>query len=188
MPIATIDLPEGYGPQVKARLGMALTQAIGAVIDATPEAITVILREVPQENQFRAGLPPAPAPALPDGADVVCAYLAAMEARDLPAARALLGPGFTMTFPGGVTMTALEDLIAWAAPRYRFVTKTYQRFDALGPLVYCFGTLAGEWPDGTAFQGIRFIDRFELSGGRIVRQDVWNDMGELRGDAARGKA
>jgi hypothetical protein len=119
-----------------------------------------------------------------DPAAVVHAYLAAMEARDLPAARAHLAPGFTMTFPGGVTMTTLEDLVAWSRPRYRFVKKTYDRFDALpGPqtsLVYCFGTLHGEWPDGTPFAGIRFIDRFELSGDLIARQDVWNDMGEVR--------
>lgn len=120
----------------------------------------------------------------PDPAAVVRHYLAAMEGRDLPAARAHLAAGFTMTFPGGVTMTSLEELIAWSAPRYRFVKKTYDRFDALaGPdrsLVYCFGTLYGAWPDGTAFRGIRFIDRFELSGGQIIRQDVWNDMGEAR--------
>jgi hypothetical protein len=115
-----------------------------------------------------------------DPASVVQAYLAAMEARDLPAARTHLAPGFRMTFPGGVTMTTLEDLVAWSAPRYRFVKKTYERFDALPGLVYCFGTLHGEWPDGTPFAGIRFIDRFELAGDRIARQDVWNDMGEMR--------
>ncbi len=48
-----------------------------------------------------------------------------------------------------------------------------------GASVYCFGTLGGEWPDGTAFDGIRFIDRFELQGGLITRQDVWNDMAEV---------
>jgi hypothetical protein len=26
------------------------------------------------------------------------------------------------------------------APRYRFVKKTYDRFDAMGGLVYCFGS------------------------------------------------
>ncbi len=181
MPIATIDLLQGYAPGVKTRLGVAVTRAIGSVIDAPPEAITVILRDMPTENYFRGGTPRQPAPALPDGAEVVRAYLAAMEERDLPAARAHLAPGFTMTFPGGATMSTLEDLIAWSGPRYRFVTKSYEGVDAMGGLVYCFGTLAGEWPDGTAFQGIRFIDRFELSGGLITRQDVWNDMGEARG-------
>ena len=115
-----------------------------------------------------------------DPAHIVHAYLAAMEARDLATARGFLGEGFHMTFPGGIRLTTLEDLVAWSKPRYRFVKKTYDQFDPMGSLVYCFGTLHGEWPDGTPFQGIRFIDRFEMSGGKIVRQDVWNDMGEVR--------
>ncbi len=111
---------------------------------------------------------------------VVRAYLAAMEARDLSAAQALLADGFTMTFPGDVRMTSLTDLVTWSKPRYRFVKKTYDRFDTMAGLCYCFGTLHGEWLDGTAFSGIRFIDRFELSDGKISRQDVWNDMAEVR--------
>ena len=48
-------------------------------------------------------------------------------------------------------------------------------------VVYCRGTLAGEWPDGRAFAGVRFIDRFEIDdAGRIVDQQVWNDLGEAR--------
>jgi hypothetical protein len=120
------------------------------------------------------------APMEPAAARIVRDYLAAMEARDLPRAESFLAPGFAMTFPGGVRMTTLADLVAWSAPRYRFVKKTYARFDAMGDLCYCFGTLHGEWPDGTPFDGIRFIDRFELAGGLLVRQDVWNDMGEVR--------
>lgn len=184
MPIATIDLLEGYDPPSKARLGTAVTDAIASVIDAPPEAITVILRDMPQANYFRGGLARSAAPTLPDGAQVVQTYLAAMEARDLATARAQLAPGFAMTFPGGIRMATLEELITWAGPRYRFVKKTYVRFDALGGVVYCFGTLSGEWPDGTAFAGIRFIDRFELQHGLIARQDVWNDMGEARGATA----
>lgn len=107
-------------------------------------------------------------------------FLAAMEARDLDAARALTGPGFRMTFPGGARPETLEALVAWARPRYRWVRKSYEGFDVAGDVVYCFGALAGEWPDGTAFAGVRFIDRFEIAEGRIVRQDVWNDLAEAR--------
>ena len=39
---------------------------------------------------------------------------------------------------------------------------------------------AGEWPDGTAFEGIRFIDRFVVVDGKITDQRVWNDLGEAR--------
>ncbi len=133
-----------------------------------------------------------PAQAAPEIA-IVRAFLRALEARDLARARALLAPGFAMTFPGGVRMQSLEELIAWAAPRYRFVKKSFERFETCGGgVVYCFGTLAGEWPDGRPFAGIRFIDRFELSEGRILRQDVWNDLAEVRlrqaAEAASGES
>ena len=109
-------------------------------------------------------------------------YLRAMELRDLDAAREMLGDPFTMQFPGAAPMHALGDLVAWAALRYRSVRKTFEHFDSAengsGQVVYCTGTLQGEWLDGSAFSGIRFIDRFEITGGRITRQDVWNDIGE----------
>ena len=119
---------------------------------------------------------------------LVQGYLAAMEARDLPRAQSMLAPGFTMQFPGPVTFTALAQLIEWAKPRYRFVNKTYQRFDAAlapeGAVVYCFGTLAGEWPDGVAFAGIRFIDRFTVANGKLMDQTVWNDLAEVKSASA----
>lgn len=120
-----------------------------------------------------------------DPKQVVQAYLAAMEARDLNRARSFLGGGFQMTFPGAAPMTTLEALIAWSKPRYRFVKKHIDRVETASSasdpaIVYCTGTLYGEWPDGTAFEGIRFIDRFELTGGLITRQEVWNDIAETR--------
>ena len=33
---------------------------------------------------------------------------------------------------------------------------------------------------GAPFDGIRFIDRLETKGAKLTRQDVWNDMGEMR--------
>lgn len=114
--------------------------------------------------------------------NVVRQYLAAMEARDLVLAESLLAPGFWMQFPGPVRFTKLAQLIEWAKPRYRFVKKVYERYDeapcAEGVVVYCYGTLAGEWPDGPAFAGIRFIDRFTVANGKLVDQTVWNDLAE----------
>ena len=117
-------------------------------------------------------------------AGLVKAYLAAMEARDLALAQSMLAAGFTMQFPGPVTFTSLAQLIEWAKPRYRFVKKSYDRFDealaADGAVVYCYGTLAGEWPDGAAFSGIRFIDRFTVADGKLADQTVWNDLAEVK--------
>jgi ketosteroid isomerase-like protein len=110
-------------------------------------------------------------------------YLAAMEARDLAAAQALLAENFAMVFPGGVRFTQLSELVAWARPRYRHVQKRFTRFDAAaaadGTVVTCFGTLEGAWPDGTTFGGIRFCDWFLVGAdGLIHRQEVWNDLAE----------
>ena len=74
----------------------------------------------------------------------------------------------------------MEELVAWAKDRYRFVEKTFDGFDENGDgvIVYCYGTLNGEWPDGGLFSGIRFIDRFTLSDGKLCDHHVWNDLGE----------
>ena len=115
------------------------------------------------------------------------AFLAAMEARDLETARSMLATDFAMVFPGGRKMTRLEDLVAWAASRYRRVKKRIEQTETTSneatKTVYVIGTLYGEWPDGSEFDGIRFIDRFVLSDGVIVQQDVWNDLAEHQGGA-----
>ena len=185
MPIVELHVIEGYSREEKQRLGASLTDAVRFVVPAPAELVTVLIHELPAEDYYRGGLMRKPAPANPDPAALVRRYLAAMEARDLAAAQAMLAPGFTMIFPGAEPMTSLEQLLDWAAPRYKRVTKTYEGFDALpgagaSAIVYCRGTLSGEWPDGSAFDGIRFIDRFEVEGGRLTRQDVWNDIGECR--------
>ncbi|MCV6591935.1 MAG: nuclear transport factor 2 family protein [Silicimonas sp.] len=184
MPVVQAHVLEGYSPQEKSRLTTALTQAIRFVVPAPDEAITVMVHEVAPEAYARGGAHRAPAPALPDPGALVLDYLKHMEARDLDAARAMLGDGFEMVFPGTAPMTTLEELIDWAKPRYQFVTKSYEATEAFqgehSAAVYTRGTLSGAWPDGTAFEGIRFIDRFEVRNGKITRQDVWNDIAEVR--------
>ena len=185
MPVIELHLIEGYDSEAKTRLGQALTDAVRLVIPAAPEACTVMIHEMAADTYMRGRAARQPAPALPDPAGVVQAYLAEMEARDLETAQGYLGEGFDMTFPGTCPMTTLAELIAWAKPRYKWVKKHYdgvEAFQSAGEtaVVYSRGTLYGEWPDGIAFEGIRFIDRFELSGGKIVRQEVWNDLAEVK--------
>mgnify|MGYP003674554529 FL=1 len=186
MPVIELHVIEGYSDSEKERLCEALTDAVRIVVPAPPEAVTVLIHEMAPASYMRGRARRIPAQALPDPAETVRAYLAAMEARDIDAAQSLLGAGFVMEFPGTAPMHSLEALIAWSKPRYRFVTKSYTGFDAMQSpedhaIVYCRGTLAGEWPDGTPFEGIRFIDRFEITSGLITRQDVWNDIAEIRG-------
>jgi 4-oxalocrotonate tautomerase family enzyme len=187
MPIIETHILEGYSDDEKGRLARALTDATLSVVPAKPDAITVMIHEMPRAHYMRGGERRDPAAARPDASATVRAYLAAMEARDLATAKTMLGDGFVMNFPAAPGMTTLEELIAWSKPRYAFVKKTYDRVEAMQQgetsIVYTIGTLYGEWLDGSAFEGIRFIDRFELMDGKIVRQDVWNDMAEVKAQA-----
>jgi phenylpyruvate tautomerase PptA (4-oxalocrotonate tautomerase family) len=185
MPVVTVTLIEGYDAAVREALMRRLTQAVRATIAAPLDGTTIVINEVAPASYMRGGVAARkPGAAVPDAAGVVRAFLAAMEARDLAKAAAFLAPGFAMSFPGGARFTALADLVAWAQPRYRFLRKTFEGFDeAVGDdatVVYCRGTLSGEWPDGTAFSGIRFIDRFTVRGGKLADQTVWNDLGDAR--------
>lgn len=188
MPIVELHLLQGYGAEDKRRLHQGLTDAVRLVVPAAPEAITVMIHEMEPANYSRGGIQRSGAAAQKDPGGIVKDFLDAMQRRDLESASAFLGEEFVMQFPGTAPMHALEELLAWAEPRYRFVKKAYQGFDVMqGPglaaIVYCRGRLSGEWLDGTGFDGIRFIDRFEIENGRITRQDVWNDLAEVKASA-----
>lgn len=124
-------------------------------------------------------------------ARIVEAFLRALETRD-PRAAGFVAPGARIVFPGRHEFRSLEKLAAWAFTRYRAVRKTLERIDELPvdergvTTVYVYGTLEGEWLDGSPFAGIRFVDRFEIDdAGLIVDQKVWNDLAEAK--ALQGK-
>ncbi len=185
MPVVQITLIDGYDAATKARLHQALTAAVRTTIGAPLDGITVMIQETGPENYARGGVPRTPGTPPTPAADLVRDFLGEMQRRDLEAARAFLAPDFMMTFPGDVRLKRLEDLVAFGETRYRRVWKTFAGFDEVPGIdeavVYCHGTLAGEWPDGTSFDGIRFIDRFVVREGKIAGQWVWNDLGEMRG-------
>lgn len=115
--------------------------------------------------------------------DTVTTYLAAMERRDLDAAQALVVPaGLELVFPGNRRFSDLRSVVTNSSGRYLRIGKRITGRDAWesdGRLrVMITGTLHGTWHDGTAFDGIRFVDWFELQDGLIARQHVWNDTGE----------
>ncbi len=115
--------------------------------------------------------------------DMLARFLTLVEERKLDQASAYLAEGARMVFPGGTTHSSLAELAESAKTRYRWVRKRIERWDVLATdedeaTVYCLGTLYGEALDGTPFSGIRFLDRFEVRKGRIVLQEVWNDLAE----------
>ncbi|MDF0596244.1 nuclear transport factor 2 family protein [Psychromarinibacter halotolerans] len=115
--------------------------------------------------------------------DRAVAYLAAMQDRDLDLARRYVADtGLTLVFPGGRRFSRLEDIRSNSAGRYEIVKKHILDCHAWehegAERVMITGTLYGKWLDGRSFDGIRFIDWFEMRDGLIVRQEVWNDTGE----------
>ena len=183
MPVTQITLLPGYERDVQERLVNRVSDAVRSVINSAEAGTTTFIQEVSTYRRdgrvFAGG-----GAAHPVASEVVAAFLQAMQARDLPRAQGFLAPGFVMCFPGGARFNTLEDLVAWGRTRYQGVTKQFERFDECwvseGTVVYCQGTLEGHWLDGSAFSGIRFIDRFLVQGGQLVRQDVWNDLAEHR--------
>jgi len=187
MPVISITLLPGYSKEAEATMVRRVALAARSVIDSPPAGTTVFVQHASTYQRdgkvFEAGRAEKI-----DASQWVRRFLDLMERRELHAARALLAPDFTMRFPGSPVMHRLEELIAWSSGRYRQVAKSYERFDESwaddGAVVCCFGTLHGTWLDGSAFEGIRFIDRFEVAGGLIRRQDVWNDLAlHIRVDA-----
>ena len=85
-----------------------------------------------------------------------------------------------MVFPGGSKHSSLETMVSDASTRYRYIGKSIAAVETLdgGRVVYVRGTLHGVDLDGVPFDGVRFVDRFELADGRILQQEVWNDLAE----------
>lgn len=128
------------------------------------------------------GPEPAAAPASP--AAIVDAYLRLLMVPDPDAARRFVAPGLRIRFTGGRAMSDPAECAAFNAGRYRWVKKHIQATETVAggtpghTVVYSLGTLFGEWPDGTPFEGNRFVDRYVVADGRIVQMDVWNDSAE----------
>ncbi|MEO8544479.1 MAG: nuclear transport factor 2 family protein [Betaproteobacteria bacterium] len=179
MPVISVTLLPGYSSAAESRLVQRVALAARSVI-AAPAAGTTVFVQHANTYQRAGNVVTAGGPERPDASALVRAFLDRMQERDLPAAERMLAPGFQMTFPGAAPMQQLAQLVQWSRSRYRNVAKDYEQFDECwtgdGAVVYCFGHLHGTWLDGTAFEGIRFIDRFAVTDGLINRQDVWNDM------------
>jgi ketosteroid isomerase-like protein len=115
-------------------------------------------------------------------AEIVRAYLTASMIPDPDAAAAYMKPGTEITFTGGRIFDHPRGPTAFNAGRYKWVKKRMDRFDVAPgdgeTVVYSVGTLYGEWLDGTPFEGNRYVDRFVVRDGMIVKMDVWNDSAE----------
>lgn len=116
-----------------------------------------------------------------DPAGLVDTYLQCCEDRDLAAASLYLAPDARLQFPGGVTYSALSEMVASPKP-YSWVRKHRDRYvvsvEGDTTTVVSIGRLYGECLQGIAFDDIRYVDVFTLREDRIVEQLVWNDLPE----------
>jgi hypothetical protein len=117
-------------------------------------------------------------------AAIVDEYLRLLMIPDPDAARRLVAPDLRIRFTGGREMRDPAECTAFNAARYRRVKKRVETTETVvggtpeATVVYSLGTLVGEWPDGTAFEGNRYVDRYVVSHGLITRMEVWNDSAE----------
>ena len=113
---------------------------------------------------------------------IVDAFLEASMRPDPELAATFMTADVRIVFTGGRVFGHPREATAFNAARYRWVKKKIERNDVAprpdGVVVYNLGTLYGEWPDGTPFEGNRYVDRFLVRDGRIVTQEVWNDSAE----------
>ncbi len=127
----------------------------------------------------------APTAAKPtNAADVVNEFLRLVMIPDPASARAYVAPDLRITFTGGRAMRDPAETSAFNASRYRWVKKRIASTELVAggsaeeSVVYSLGTLYGEWPDGTPFEGNRYVDRYVVCHGLITQMDVWNDSAE----------
>jgi len=126
----------------------------------------------------------APTPTPTDPAAVVDEFLRLVMIPDPASASRYTAPDIRIRFTGNRPMTRPADTSAFNAQRYAWVKKRIERTEVVAggtpeeTVVYSLGTLYGAWPDGEAFEGNRYVDRYVVSHGLIVRMDVWNDSAE----------
>lgn len=121
-------------------------------------------------------------------AEIVDEFLRLIMIPDPAAARRYTAPDMRIRFTGGRAMGDPAECTAFNASRYKWVKKRIERTEPVvtraddgldgGEVVYSLGTLYGEWPDGTPFEGNRYVDRYVVRHGLITDMDVWNDSAE----------
>lgn len=127
---------------------------------------------------------PAPAATATTPAAIVDEYLRLLMIPDPDAARRFVAPDLQIRFTGGRAMRDPSECAAFNAGRYRWVKKRIDATETVAggtpeaTVVYSLGTLYGEWPDGTPFEGNRYVDRYVVRDGLITQMDVWNDSAE----------
>ena len=120
--------------------------------------------------------------------DTVNEFLRLIMLPDPVAASRYTAPDMKILFTGKRAMSAPAECTRFNASRYKWVKKRIERTDVViateqeaqrgETVVYSIGTLYGEWPDATPFEGNRYVDRYVVKNGLITHMEVWNDSAE----------
>ena len=119
-----------------------------------------------------------------DAVKIVEEYLRLHMIPDPDAARQFCAPEMEIRFTGNRLMRDPAEATAFNRGRYKWVKKKFgpthvvEGASEAETIVYQTGTLYGEWPDGTPFEGNRYVDRYFVRHGKIVKMEVWNDSAE----------
>lgn len=109
-------------------------------------------------------------------------FIHAVNDRDAPKAQACIAEGGRLVFPGPTVFTQVSDFLEWSGPRYERAVYVYGLMEWVTgsdrTVVYAHGEVSGAFADGVKFEGVRYVDRFEITNGLIVSKEVWSDMGD----------
>lgn len=144
----------------------------------TVQAMEKMMHGAPSSNNQTTNALPS------DPAALVDEYLRLLMIPDPEAARRFVAPDLLIRFTGGRVMRDPAECARFNSARYAWVKKRVESTEVVAgstpaeAIVYSRGTLHGEWPDGAAFEGNRYVDRYVIRDGLIVQMDVWNDSAE----------
>src|SRR5258705_13622678 len=120
-----------------------------------------------------------------DPVKIVEEYLRLHMIPDPDAARHYCAPDIEIRFTGNRLMHDPAEATAFNRARYKWVKKKFGPTHVVAggssaeTTVYQTGTLYGEWLDGTPFEGNRYVGRYVVSRGKIVKMEGWNDSAQI---------
>ncbi|MFC7157421.1 nuclear transport factor 2 family protein [Halomarina halobia] len=90
----------------------------------------------------------------------------------------LFAPNAVVTLPGArfEGPNAPRAFLDFLAPRYERADKEFDRWIEADDSVVSIGTLHGVANGGDEFEGVRYVDVYEVRDGLIERLDIWNDL------------
>jgi ketosteroid isomerase-like protein len=90
----------------------------------------------------------------------------------------LLADDVVVTIPGQhfEGPNAAAELLDAFGGRYEWAAKRFDRWHETPNVAVSQGTLYGVDDDGEDFEGVRYVDVFEVEDGLLVQWDIYNDL------------